>query len=58
MHAHYRGRLHRVSAIDKVEMDHRVALMCLAFAARLNTRLATDAAVGIDEELVLLRNWQ
>jgi len=30
--------------------------MRVAFAARLDTRLATNATIGIDEEFVLIRN--
>lgn len=45
-----------MSAVYVVEVDHRVALVSFTLAASLHTSLATNAAIGIDEELVLIRN--
>ena len=45
-----------MSSVDEIQMNHRIALVCFAFTARLHARLATNAAIRIDEEFVLLRN--
>src|SRR5207249_1946587 len=51
VHAH-RGRgLHRRRALEEVEVDHGVATVAGALAARLLAGPAADAAIGIDEEL-------
>src|SRR4029077_19651973 len=50
VHAHLRRRLHAVAALDGLEMDERPPAMGVAFAARLDARLAADAARVVDEE--------
>src|SRR5262249_35116609 len=54
VHAHHRHRLHAVGAIDVLEMDHRIAAVRVALGARLHTRLAPDAAAGINEEVKIV----
>src|SRR5262249_7746032 len=56
MHTDDRRRLHRMCAIDVFQMDHRVTSVRVTFAARLHTRLAADAAVGVDEKFHVRRN--
>lgn len=36
MHAHYRRGLHGVPPVEVLEMDHRVSLVRVAFAARVH----------------------
>jgi hypothetical protein len=43
--------------IQVIELDHRLALVRVALGASLDTRLATDTAAGVDEELEALGNW-
>src|SRR5689334_18353629 len=56
VHATDGYRLHRPRAIDELEVDHRLALVGVAFGASLHARLATDASTRIDEELEVARN--
>ena len=42
-------------ALHVLEMNHRLASMRVAFGARLHARLTADAAVGIDEEVEVVR---
>ena len=51
VHAHGGRRLHGGRALEVVEVDHRVAAMAGALAARLLARPAADAPVRVDEEL-------
>src|SRR6185503_17242328 len=55
VHADDRNGLDTVRPVDELEMDHRIAPMGVALGARLHARLAADAAVGIDEEVEVLR---
>src|SRR5215813_2977211 len=43
-------------AVHVFQMNHRKPPMSVTLAARLHARLATNAAVGVDEEFVLIRN--
>jgi hypothetical protein len=54
MHAHDRHRLNALPAIDKFEVNHRLAAMRVAFRARVYAGLAPDAAVWIDEEVEMI----
>src|SRR5512141_685913 len=56
MHADHRNRLHRDRPVDVLQMDHRMAAMGVALAARRHARLAADAAIRIDEELQVRRD--
>src|SRR6185369_668650 len=51
MHANNRRSLHRMRAIEIFQVNHRVALMRVAFAARLRARLTPDASSRVDEKL-------
>ena len=51
VHADDRHGLHAAVAINVFEMDHRLAAMGVALAARLHAGLAADAAIGVDEEV-------
>src|SRR5690606_14090337 len=55
VHAHDGHGLHRVRAIDVLEVDHRFAAVRVAFGARLHARLAADAAARSDDEFEGLR---
>lgn len=44
MHAHLRSRLHTVSATYRLQMDHRVTFVRIAFLTRLHARLAADTS--------------
>src|SRR5262249_27212095 len=57
VHTHHRHGLGRDLTVDVVELDHRVALVCVTFAARLDAGIAADAAARVDEELHLLGGW-
>src|SRR6185369_5955727 len=50
VHANDRRGLHARGPVHVVEVNHRMPAMRPAFAARLHTRLAADAARGVDEE--------
>jgi hypothetical protein len=50
VHAHLRRRLHAVAPLDRFEVDERSPAVRVAFLARLDARLASDAAGVIDEE--------
>ena len=41
-----------VAAIDEIDVDHRMSAMRVALGARVDARLAADAARRIDEEPV------
>src|SRR5690606_40726368 len=53
MHADNRSRLRRMTAINVVEMDHRVPLMRLALRTGVTARFAANASTGVDEKLHL-----
>src|SRR5207253_2510156 len=55
VHADDRHGLYGNRAVDILEMDHRRAAMRVALAAGRHARLAADAAIGVDEELVHAR---
>src|SRR5262249_42483156 len=55
MHANDRDGLHALRSFDIFEMNHRHTAMRVALRACLHARLATDAAVGIDEKLEMTR---
>jgi hypothetical protein len=50
--AYVRGRGDALAALDEIEVNHRLSAMSFAFLASLQTRAASDAARGIDVELV------
>jgi len=54
MHADSPARFAATPPIDILQVDHRRPLCDIAFAASLHAGLATDAAVGVDEKLVLI----
>ena len=54
VHADLGRRLHAVAPLDRLEVDHRAAAMCVALLARLHAGLAADAARVVDEERELV----
>src|SRR5215475_1390459 len=52
MHAYHRHGLRRVGLIDVIQLDHRIALVRVAFGTCLHTPVATDAATRIDEKFI------
>jgi hypothetical protein len=52
VHADHGNGLWREGAIDVFEMNHRVPLVRIAFAACLDARLASNAAIGIDKKVL------
>ena len=57
VHANDRHGLRRVSPIDVVKLNHRVALVRVALSASLHTRVAPDAATRIDVKITGLGGW-
>ena len=57
MHAHHRRSLHRMRAIEILQVNHRVAFMRVAFAARLRARLTPDASSRVDEKFHVSCDW-
>src|SRR5579884_1352641 len=53
VHAHHGSGLRGHLAVDEIQMDHRVSLVRLAFGTGMDTGLAADAAVRINEKFHL-----
>src|SRR5690606_25485216 len=51
VHTDHGHGLGRQRTVDKIKLDHRIALVGVAFGAGLNTRLAADAATRVHKEL-------
>jgi hypothetical protein len=47
-----RGGRDALATVDEIKVDHRLSAVSLALLARLQTGAASDAARGIDVELV------
>lgn len=53
MHANDGSGLDRVGSLNLFEMNHRDASVGIAFCARLNTGIASNASTWVDVELAL-----
>jgi hypothetical protein len=50
VHAHDWDRLGRMTSIDKIQLDHRMSAVRIAFGTSLYASVTADTTTGIDEE--------
>jgi hypothetical protein len=50
-----RDRTRAARPLHVLQMDHRLTTMRVALSAGLHARLTPDAAVGVDEEMQVIR---